>query len=69
MLFPIYTKTYNKDFLKNKITKKRKFFKLRVLAYFKRFKAYHKSSTKNDFPQLFANTFKIILAALRAKIF
>ena len=62
-------KPYNKDFLKNEITKKRKFFKQRVLAYFKRFKAYHRNGTKNDFPQLYANTFKIILAALEAKIF
>ena len=46
--------------------KKMKFFKQRVLAYFKRFKAYHRSGTKNDFPQLYANTFKIILAALEA---
>ena len=29
-----------KDFLKNKRTKNGKFFKLKILAYFKRFKAY-----------------------------
>ena len=58
-----------KDGLKKRQQKNEKFFKLRISAYFKRFKAYQRNSTKNDFPQLYANAFKIILAALEAKIF
>ena len=58
-----------KDGPKKRQQKIEKFFKLRISAYFKRFKAYQRNGTNNDFPQLYANAFKIILAALEAKIF